>query len=205
MDLEGILKRELFAYHPGARLWFCNMWEETKKIIGSDALNSPVQQLKAILLAVALKKLFAEFYHQLENDDNEVGSLDVFDLMDQLEWSEEVVWFLAGVYSINNKCYEEIMNTGDIHEMLDFMVTLTAKRTAELLLKQTNAERLFVCFYMAEGVDSEKEKELENKDHYDHYIQMHMSILNDMDSNKKRAFEWIYNSMPLSGNLEEQR
>lgn len=197
MELENILKRELFAYDPGARLWFTHTWEETKPLLDTEKLDSPIQQLKAILLAVGLKRLYAEFYRQLEDGENEIGSLDVFDLMDQLEWSEEVVWFLAGVYSREDAEYERLLAEGDIHEMLDFLVLRIARRAALLLTESMTAEVLFVRFYMAEGMEADQEPSLEDPAAYRRYIEEHMAILNEVNSGKEQAYAWIAERMPL--------
>lgn len=197
MELENILKSELFAYDSGARLWFCHTWDATKPLLGGEPLDGPVQQLKAILLAVALKRLYAEFYRQLEDGENEIGSLDVFDLMDQLEWSEEVVWFLAGAYSRENAEYDRLLAEGDIHEMLDFMVMLTARRAARLLTEKMTANKMFVRFYMAEGLEPGQEQDLEAPEAYCRYIEEHMAVLNEVDSGKQRAYAWISDKMPL--------
>ena len=197
MELENILKHELFAYDPGAHLWFAHAWEEAKPLLGGGRLDSPIQQLKAILLAVGLKRLYAEFYRQLEGGENEIGSLDVFDLMDQLEWSEEAVWFLAGVYSREDAEYEQLLAEGDIHEILDFMVLNTARWAARLLTESITAEVLFVRFYIAENMEADQEPGLEDPAAYRRYIEEHMAVLNEVDPGKEQAYAWLSDRMPL--------
>ena len=129
--------------------------------------------------------------------ENEIGSLDVFDLMDQLEWSEEAVWFLAGVYSREDAEYEQLLAEGDIHELLDFMVLNTARRAARLLTESITAEVLFVRFYIAENMEADQEPGLEDPAAYRRYIEEHMAVLNEVDPGKEQAYAWLSDRMPL--------
>ena len=96
-----------------------------------------------------------------------------------LEWSEEAVWFLAGVYSREDAEYEQLLAEGDIHEMLDFMVLNTARRAARLLTESITAEVLFVRFYIAENMEADQEPGLEDPAAYRRYIEEHMAVLNE--------------------------
>ena len=163
------------------------------------SFDTSLGRLEAILRAVALKKLLAEFYHRLTECGNDIGSLDVFSVMDELELGEESVWFLAGLYSARDSRYQQLLEEGeDIHDMIDFMVDRSAEQIADYLLGRRGVDRLFVeMLCTAIQLEQDSNLDFSSEEEYLDYVQTGMDQLNLVCADYGTAYDWVADGMEL--------
>ena len=195
-NVEEIIISNVFSEDSGNRYWFYRCWELVRP---GEKLDSPLERLDAILRAVALKKILAEFYHRLTECGNDIGSLDVFSVMDELELEEEAVWFLAGLRSAEDNRYRQVFEEGsDIHDMIDFMVDRWCEKIAEYLLMNIGVDRLFVEM-LCTAIQLEENSNLDfgSEEEYLDYVESGMDQLNLVCADYGEAYDWVADGMEI--------
>ena len=99
MDAESVILQTVFGDHAANRCWFLMNWALLRES-GAVALETVVEQTQAVITAVALKRILAEFYNRMTECGNDIGSMDVISALDELGIGEEPIWFLSGQGSL---------------------------------------------------------------------------------------------------------
>ena len=108
MDPEAVISTVVFGEDSMSRCWMLMVWALLQEN-GEVDLDSSADQMRACIAAVGIKKLLAQFYDCLSECGNDVGSIDLISVMDELHLGEECLWFVAGQDSADDDELEKLM------------------------------------------------------------------------------------------------
>ena len=197
-DPESIILQTVFGDHSANRCWLLMNWALLQEN-GNISLETVLDQTRAVISAVALKRILAEFYNRMTECGNDIGSLDVISALDELDIGEEAVWFLAGQESAEDNELLDILNSrDDIHDMLDYLVRREGRAEAELMEQAFGSTMLFAQM-LATAVRSDGE-ELDGYDSAEEYrdaVEACFGEMNNFTVDYAACYEWINNGMEL--------
>jgi len=198
MDAESIIFQTVFGEHSANSCWFMMNWALLRES-GAVALETVVEQTQAVISAVALKRILAEFYNRMTECGNDIGSLDVISALDELGIGEEAVWFLAGQGSLEDRELLDIVNSrDDIHDMLDYLVRREGRAVAHLMMETFDTPVLFAqMLATAVRPDGEELDDYNTPEEYREAVEACFAELNNFSIDYAVCYEWIDNGMEL--------
>lgn len=198
MDAESVILQTVFGDHAANRCWFLMNWALLRES-GAVALETVVEQTQAVITAVALKRILAEFYNRMTECGNDIGSMDVISALDDLGIGEEPIWFLAGQGSLEDKELTDIVNSrDDIHDMLDYLVRREGRNVAALMQETFDVPILFVqMLATAVRPDGGELDDYDSAEEYRDAVEACLAELNNFCVDYAVCYEWIENGMEL--------
>lgn len=197
-DAESVILQTVFGDHSANRCWFLMNWALLQES-GAISLETVLDQTRAVISAVALKRILAEFYNRMTECGNDIGSLDVISALDELDIGEEAVWFLAGQESAEDSELLDILNSrDDIHDMLDYLVRREGQAAAELMEQAFGSTMLFAqMLATAVRPDGEELDGYDSPEEYRDAVEACFAEMNDFTVDYVVCYEWIDNGMEL--------
>lgn len=197
-DAESVILQTVFGDHSANRCWFLMNWALLQES-GAISLETVLDQTRAVISAVALKRILAEFYNRMTECGNDIGSLDVISALDELDIGEEAVWFLAGQESAEDSELLDILNSrDDIHDMLDYLVRREGRAAAELMEQAFGSTMLFAqMLATAVRPDGEELDGYDSPEEYRDAVEACFAEMNDFTVDYAVCYEWIDNGMEL--------
>ena len=198
MDAESVIIQTVFGDHAANNGWFLMNWALLRES-GAVALDSVLEQTQAVISAVALKRILAEFYNRMTECGNDIGSLAVISALDELSIGEEAVWFLAGQSSREDAEVLDILNSrDDIHDLLDYLVRREGQAIARLMAETFDTPMLFAqMLATAVRPDGEELDDYHSADEYREAVEACFAELNTLTIDYAVCYEWIDDGMEL--------
>ena len=198
MDPESVILQTVFGEPSAASCWFMMNWALLRES-GDVSLDTLLEQARAAISAVALKKLLAEFYNRMTECGNDIGSIDVISVLDELSIGEEAVWFLAGQDSGEDPEFSEILNSrDDIHDLLEYFLRREGRAIAQRMLEAFDPSMIFAqMLATAVEVEGLEPEECASPDVYREAVEACFGELNNFSVDYAVCYEWISDGMEL--------
>ena len=198
MDPEAVISTVVFGEDSMSRCWMLMVWALLQEN-GEVDLDSSADQMRACIAAVGIKKLLAQFYDCLSECGNDVGSMDLISVMDELHLGEECLWFVAGQDSADDDELEKLMDEqADIHEMAEYLIRSRARRIAALLIESFGEEVLFAQM-LASSIEPDGGETLgfSSPEQYLEAVEGCYAQIEDLISDYGACYDWIEDGMRL--------
>lgn len=198
LDPEAVISTVVFGEDSMSRSWMLMVWALLREN-GEIELDAPLEQMQACLSAVAIKKLLAEFYNRLAECGNDVGSIDLISVMDELSLGEECMWFVAGQEAAVDAEITSLMeDRADIHEMAEYLIRRRAAHIASLLTESFGQEVLFAQMLASSIEPDGRETEgFGSPEQYLQAVEACYSRVEELISDYGACYDWIEDGMRL--------